>query len=412
MAKEIKHVKGKTPHPWVSWSAIDMWHNCPMMYEARYYKKKKPVRTYYMRLGSAAHAAAHSINAAAMKGIELSPEDANAAARMAVKQEMIAGEITPGDWADMVDGLIEWATIVHYTVKDMLGAEIECRIPYSVDGSIELMVKIDAAFHLPGGGIKILDFKNSRKITKKDELKDDRQIMVYSMAMLERIPGLEYIEAGHWYFRHKSENLIKVDPAKVYHIREWIDQALEGITSGVFPARVNRECGRCDLRGSCKEYADRYRGIKGGRPKNPQDAHKRLDKLKKTIQLLEAEQLNLKEYMGERADEQDQILVESGSLAWYHRIEEIRSIPAGPVVELYSDHGVDLLERMTAKTTELDKATKQVIRSLPSKIEQDKFLKKLDKIQTINKRTKLVLGKPLPDRPITKKKSKRSKKKG
>lgn len=395
--------KPKTPHPWLSWSQVDLWHKCGMMYQARYLLKKKAKRNYNMRLGSANHAAAHKINQLAMKGIELAPDDARVLARAAVKQEMLSAEIKPWDWADMVEGLIAWSREAFFRRKDMYGGEIECRVPYSVDASVEMMAKVDVAFYLPDGGMEIIDFKNSRKISKKDDIRDDRQVAVYCWVMLERVPGLKYIRAGHWYFRHQSYNLVDVDPALVGHVKEWIDQALEGVVSKKFPARINSECGRCELRGSCKEYAARYKGIKGGRPKDALDAHRKYDKIHRTIKLLEAEKEALRSYLGDQADKQDQILVDSGSQAWYHRVENPRTVPARPTVKLYSEHGVELLDHLTVKTTELDKATKVVLKSLPSKLAQDEFLKKLAKVEVREKRTKLVLGKPLPQKKAAKK---------
>jgi len=390
--------KKKLPHPHTSWTQVEMWHKCGMMYHARYYLKKKPDRTYDMRLGSAGHKGAQAIANATLKGVQLAPEDARVIARAAVKQEMKVGEIGPGDWIDLVMGLGEWAKECYFRKKELHGAEIECNIPYSADHNVVLQTKIDAAFNMGGGYWEIVDLKNSRKIWAKDKLKDDRQLPVYCLSFLERIPNITKLRAGHWYLRHQSYNMIDVDPDQVLHVREWIDQALEGITSGKFPARVNLECGRCPLRGSCKTYRARYLGITGGRPKNAQDAHKKLDKLQRTLKLLGAEKDALREYIGARADECDQILVEAGSLAWYHRVEERRVMPLRQMVSIYAKQGVDLLEHLTAKTTEMDSLTKPLLRSLPSKQAQDKFLAEVEKVQTKEKRTKLALGKPLPER--------------
>lgn len=402
------------PYPWVSWSQVDLWHKCGACYHARYYLKKKPKKTYDMILGTAAHKAAEKINQLAMKGVELSPDDARVLARAAAMQYMPDGEIRPNDWIDLVMGMEQWAKEAFFRRKDMLGAEIECDIPYSADHNVVLKLKIDVAFNTPDGGLLMFDFKNSRGITKKVDLLDSRQIPVYCMGMLERLPGLKTIRAGHWYFRHRSENMIDIDVERVYHVKEWIDQALEGITSGKFPARICSECDRCGLRGSCKEYAERYKGIKGGSPKDALDAHKKLDRINKQTKLLKKEEDALKEYLGARANEQYQIVVESGSQAWYHRAEEKRIIPARATVDLYAEQDVKLLDYMTIKTTELDKQTKKVIRSLPSKKAQDDFLKRLNKLTKINKGTKLVLGKPLPpqkkkSKPPTKKQEEQSK---
>ncbi len=390
--------KKKTPHTWVSWSQIDMWHKCGAMYKAHHYLKKKADRTYDMRLGSAAHKGAQAIVNATLKGVQLSPDDARVIARAAVKQEMTAMEILPNDWMDLVHGLGAWARECYFRKGELHGSEIECNVPYSADHNVVFRGKIDAAFNMGNGFWEILDLKNSRQIWRKDKLKDSRQLPVYCWMVLERIPGITKLRAGHWYLRHQSYNMVDIDPDEVYCVKEWIDQALEGITSGKFPARVNQECGRCKLRGSCKEYKARYIGIKGGRPKNGQDAHDKLDKIGRTIKLLEVEKADLRDYMSDQANKRDQILVESGSLAWYHRVEERRVMPLRKMVSIYAKKGIDLLEKLTAKTTEMDVVTKPLIRSLPSKLAQDKFLAEVEKAQIIEKRTKLVLGKPLPIR--------------
>jgi hypothetical protein len=402
------------PHPWVSWSQVDLWHKCPACYQARYYLKKKPQKTYDMVLGTAAHKAAEKINQLAMKGIELAPDDARVLARAAVMQYMPDGEIRPNDWVDLVMGLEQWAKEAFFRRKEMIGAEIECDIPYSADHNVVLKLKIDVAFNTADGGMLIYDFKNSRGITRKTDLLDSRQIHTYCYGMLERVSGLKKMRAGHWYFRHRSENCLDIDVERVHHVREWIDQALEGITSGEFPARVSSECGRCGLRGSCKEYASRYKGIKGGRPKDALDAHKKLDRVKKAIKLLELERDDLRDYIGDRADEEYQILVDSGSQAWYYRAKEKRIVPARAAIDLYAEHDVELPEYLTVKTTELDKQTKKVLRSLASKKEEDDFLKQLKRVTKVEKSTELVLGKPLPEqkkktKPPTKKQEQQKK---
>jgi RecB family exonuclease len=392
--KQPAQRKGKTPHAWISWTQCETYHACPKMYESKYVKGSKPERNYPMKLGSAMHLAARALNLKAKQGAELAPDDVKAVFEGAVRTELGKAEITPLDYRMGLEGLTLYAQRLDREIDRMHGAEVEVDIPYR-DG-VALRVIIDRLDYLEGDGMKVLDYKNGWKILSKGELAEDRQLAIYAYAATQIVPGLKRIVIAQHMFRHAFENALEIDPDHVNYIKAWIDEALDGIVSKEYPARINRNCHQCRVRGTCAEYKRRFlSGAKGDETiKDAQKAHDRLKRVEASLTLLKNEQKDLRGYLSEIADA-GMVPVDGGAKVWRFKEEEVRSFPTTSFVKLFTAAGTDITPHLKLDSRTYETLKAQLFRDggLSEKAIQ-KFKENAAKLTKTEKRTKLSLTLP------------------
>ena len=109
---------------------------------------------------------------------------------------------------------------------------------------------IDRVDPLPGGGVRILDYK-SGKPKEKAPFDDQLQLWLYALAAQE-VWGLEARQVSFYYLRNNQELSFETTPAVLERARARILAAAREIRMGRFePTPSAARCGRCDFRNLC-----------------------------------------------------------------------------------------------------------------------------------------------------------------
>ena len=384
--------KTKTPKPYISWTQLETFHDCPKLYEAKYIKKLLPERNYPMKLGSAMHLAARAMNVQASKGQELSTEGIKTIFKAAVKTEMGVGELQPVDYQQCLDALVLYGLRLTQTIDTMHAAEYEVDIPYK-DG-VMLKVILDRVDYMEGDGLHIIDYKNGYKILSKEELRNDRQGNIYMYAATQILPGISRIKFSQVMFRYRAgnnllQNSIEVDAEEVSYIKEWIDEMLEGIISKKYPARINRRCHQCQLRSKCAEYKKRFKAH-AEQIDSMQAAHEELIRITASMSLLKERRDELWKAISYVAERNGVVPVEDGKRAYVFKEQEKREIPAKPMAELFSKNDMNILSYLVFSASSFEAAKAQLFQGLTEEKIQA-FKEEAVKIIKTSKQTRLTL---------------------
>jgi hypothetical protein len=342
------------------------------------------------------HLAARALNVLAQKSktdIQLDPEDVSKIFKAAVKDEVGYGEITPSDIRLAEVALTRYAWSLQRTVKKMHGSEVEVVVPYAK--GVGLKVIIDRIDNFQDDGLEIIDFKTSREISNKAELREDRQLLTYAYAASLLVPGTRRFKLTHWMFRHDPpENSIEIDADDALGVRDWIDSVLEGIYAGKFEPRLNQYCHRCPVRSTCPSYKSQY----AAHQEQIKDHLKAVGELKEVdarIAILTARKKELRGVIGQRVEERGPFEVETddGSRTWDYWPEDSREFPPRPISGLFKDFGMDILDHLELPASEYEALKKTLFRNLDEK-NIAKFKDRVETMIKIERKTKLAARKP------------------
>jgi len=382
------------PKDYISFTQCSTYARCPRLYHAKYFDGKEQDRNYPMKFGHVMHLAARALNILAQKRkVDLDPGDVAKVFKAAMKDEVGAGEIPPADIALAERALTRYAWSLSRTVGRMHGSEVEVVVPYQ-DG-VGLKVIIDRIDTFMEDGLEIIDFKTSREICSKAELREDPQLLTYAYAASLIVPGIRRFKLTHWMFRHDPpENSVEIDADNAMGVKDWIDSVITGIKAGQFEPRVNQYCHNCPVRSTCPAYSTQY----VAHHEEIKDAGRAIMELKDVdakISIMTARKKALRGVIGSRVEESGPIEIDAGDgkRVWNYWPEDSRTFPPRLISGLFREYGLDILDYMDLSASSFEELKKKLFKLLPEEKIAD-FKAKAEGIIKIERRTKLAERKP------------------
>lgn len=247
-ARSQDHSSPAGPAPWLSYSGISTYRECPRQYWYRYRLRLEALPTVEAQLGSVVHRALEDAGHLRRRGEQLTEgrlrglyEDAWAS-QVPVDQRRHAVMSALG-W-DLLQGALERGDL------DAQPAYVESR--FEVDlGEWGLRGSIDRVESAPGGGWRIVDFKTGRALSAA-ELRRDLQLALYAVGARRGL-GLEgplTLEIA--YLRRGRRVRIPVDDALLGRAERIGSEVAAGIRAARFaPHPLPRRCALCPYRMAC-----------------------------------------------------------------------------------------------------------------------------------------------------------------
>lgn len=221
-----------------SYSQISTWEQCPRRYLLQYIVgvPANPAHAWRTRLGTAFHDALHAQHIARNQGLECDFRT--------LLQEAMA--ISGGEFDSEPASL---------AVSGFLNSPDAKATPLLTEQEFFLRLRpgpgapvihgfIDRIQRTPDGEIEIVDYKTNRQNKTREEVLYDLQLPIYVMACREAL-NIEPRYATMAFVRHSNWVRIDVNDFDMASVRQRIESAIAGISSGHFPCT----CGgrRCDV---------------------------------------------------------------------------------------------------------------------------------------------------------------------
>lgn len=113
---------------------------------------------------------------------------------------------------------------------------------------------IDRVDLSPDGGIDIIDYKSNRMLFSREELEDDLQMSVYSLACRELYPWAKSLNLSFHMLRHGMRQSCARTDAELAAARDYVISLGTRTERGPYEARLNANCGTCDHRHRCDAF--------------------------------------------------------------------------------------------------------------------------------------------------------------
>jgi DNA helicase-2/ATP-dependent DNA helicase PcrA len=232
-------------------SALQTFNNCPMQYKFSYILRVPTAGKTYFNLGGAVHEVIENLTRQELEGISPTKEQALAMLEQFWSSDSYASKTKEREDIElaerMIDTYLAWQSRNENEVFD-----VEMKFAFDLRGRI---VKgfIDRVERTPEGHYIVIDFKTGYQSETKNSIKENIQMNVYCLAILEKFGALP-----------RRASLFYVKPEKMVHyfpdseqletqkmrLQSMIDEVLQER----FPGKpAYRACRFCDYEALCEE---------------------------------------------------------------------------------------------------------------------------------------------------------------
>lgn len=121
---------------------------------------------------------------------------------------------------------------------------------FRVNGRIDRVDRIDDET------IEVVDFKSNRMLFTRDEVDTDLQMSVYALAARQMWPWAKKMRFTFDMLRHDTRMTTYRSEEEMRDAADYVVAIGRNTEKGLYPARLNSNCGYCDHRNACIEYQD------------------------------------------------------------------------------------------------------------------------------------------------------------
>jgi DNA helicase-2/ATP-dependent DNA helicase PcrA len=232
-------------------SALQTFDNCPMQYKFSYVLRIPTLRKTYFNLGGAVHKVIEHLTRQELGGIPPVKAQALAmlehfwlsAAYMSRKKE----REDKGRAEQMIDVYLDWQAHNENKVVD-----VEMKFAFNLSGRI---VKgfIDRVEQTPDGDYVVIDFKTGSQSETKNSIKENIQMNVYCLAILEKYGALP-VRASLFYVKHEKMVDYFPDSEQLGTQKMRLISMIDGVLQERFPGKpAYQTCRFCDYEALCEE---------------------------------------------------------------------------------------------------------------------------------------------------------------
>ena len=249
-----------------SHSRLSSYEKCPLQYRFRYIDRiKRDTKSIEAFLGNRVHEALERLYRGRMTS-RILPLDAIIAGFQKSWDENFSDKITivktalgPTHYRDVGVACLTKFYHRHHPFDDgtTLGLEEPITLALDVEGRYTLNGYIDRLVRLDRGVFEIHDYKTSSGwLPSASDLRRDRQLTIYRMAVAKRFPEAReirlvwhYLVPGQTFRSDRTPEEIERQRRQIIGLIDTIESARE------FPARVSALCDWCEYRDICPMFA-------------------------------------------------------------------------------------------------------------------------------------------------------------
>jgi DNA helicase-2/ATP-dependent DNA helicase PcrA len=232
-------------------SALQTFDNCPMQYKLSYVLRVPTAGKTYFNLGGAVHQVIENLTRQELDGILPTRETALAMleqfwssdAYVSKKKEREDKELAE----QMIDTYLAWQAQNENEVVD-----VEMKFAFDLNDRI---VKgfIDRVERTPEGNYVVFDFKTGYQSETKKSIKENIQMNVYCLAILEKFGALPH-RASLFYVKHEKMVDYFPDSEQLEKQKTRLESMIEMVLLEQFPGSpAYQTCRFCDYEALCEE---------------------------------------------------------------------------------------------------------------------------------------------------------------
>jgi DNA helicase-2/ATP-dependent DNA helicase PcrA len=232
-------------------SALQTFDNCPMQYKFSYVLHVPTAGKTYFNLGSVVHQVIENLTRQELEGIPPTKETALATLEQFWSSDAYASkkkECEDKDRAEqMIDTYLAWQSQNENEVID-----VEMKFAFDLNGRI---VKgfIDWVERSPEGQYIVIDFKTGSQSETKHSIKENIQMNVYSLAILEKFGALPR-KTSLLYVKHKKMVDYFPDNEQLEKQKMRLKSMIDAVLLERFPGNPTYQtCRFCDYEVLCDE---------------------------------------------------------------------------------------------------------------------------------------------------------------
>ena len=137
--------------------------------------------------------------------------------------------------------------------------DLETRFNLDIE-DITLTGIIDRIDKLADGSFEIIDYKTGKKLPAQQDIDNDFQLSIYSMAVKDRWPKLDQpIKLSLYYLKHNIKLSSFRTPEQIRQTKEIILDITEEIKKGNFVPTPNALCGWCGYQKECPMFQHKFK---------------------------------------------------------------------------------------------------------------------------------------------------------
>ena len=232
-------------------SALQTYDNCPLQYKFSYVLRIPTAGKTYFNLGGAVHQVIEHLTRQELEGIPPTKEQAlatlehfwSSAVYTSRKKEREDKERVE----QMIDVYLTWQAQNENQVID-----VEMKFEFNLGGRI---VKgfIDRVERTPEGNYVVIDFKTGYQSETKNSIKENIQMNVYCLAVLEKFGALP-LRASLFYVKHEKMVDYFPDSEQLEQQKMRLTRIVDEVLRERFPGnRAYQTCRFCDYEALCEE---------------------------------------------------------------------------------------------------------------------------------------------------------------
>lgn len=237
--------------PYVSYSQINTYLNCPRQYKFKYvFKIPTPAKSYFS-FGKVIHKTLEKFHkkfkftdisiASSEDILNLYKESWNREGYENQTQEL--EHLQYGEKM-----LIDYLEIEKENTSNI--KELEMKFYVKVDDLVIHGI-IDRIDELPEGGLEIIDYKTSRSFLSEKELKKDLQLPIYALAT-QQLYNIYPEKLSIYWLRHGKKTSVFFDEVELEDVKQSIKKIAMDIKSGKFEPNPSWNCEWCDYKCLCE----------------------------------------------------------------------------------------------------------------------------------------------------------------
>ncbi len=250
-------------------SKLSTYETCPLKFKFAYVDKVKVEAGEKIEffLGSRVHEALEKLYADVRMGHVDTLDDVLGFFREGWKKawnddvEIMKADYTADDYLKRGENMLREYYARHHPFEHGKILGLEDKITVRLDGlkGYFIIGYIDRLVALQGGVYEIHDYKTSSYLPMQEDLDSDRQLALYSLAVMERFPDAKKVDLV-WHYLAFDRELRSTRTRKqldelCLEVSQLISQIERAIVAGNFPANESKLCSWCDFEQICPKRA-------------------------------------------------------------------------------------------------------------------------------------------------------------
>jgi DNA helicase-2/ATP-dependent DNA helicase PcrA len=222
------------------------YQKCPRLYQYRYLMKIPEKPRYYFDFGSSIHKIVEQLTKQLKEGKPINQD---------IAYTFLAKYWDPKGYKTKLDEQRDYAeakVVLNVFLQEQAKSQseivdIERWFETSI-GGVRLRGIIDR-IDKTGQGFTVIDYKTSKKAQSLNELKNDMQLLVYSIAV-NQIYGSKPV-VGDWFLRSNEKVFFKPEDQAIGALKTELTDMAGKIRAGQFEPKEGWECNHCDYKCLC-----------------------------------------------------------------------------------------------------------------------------------------------------------------